>query len=139
MNSKTQTIANIKRILEENKLDRIILDKTIHTRWPDDDSKTFIIRELCVYGDTVSAWQGLGYRYSSGWELRHFSDACLGQVEEELQRSVSILKKYRVKVIGYVDVRATQPNYAKEAIQLHLGDFKSNLLWIDPTDEIKEV
>ena len=137
MNSKTQTIANIKRILEENKLDRIILDKTIYTRCPDDDSLTFSIHELFVSGDEVTAWQGYGYLYSPHEELKHFSEVCLGQVEEELKRTISLLKTYEVKVIGHVVIRATQPKYAKEAIQLHPCVF-NDLVWIDPTDEIKE-
>ena len=70
-------------------------------------------------------------------ELKHFSEVCLGQVEEELKRTISLLKTYEVKVIGHVVIRATQPKYAKEAIQLHPFVF-NDLVWIDPTDEIKE-
>ena len=140
METKAQIIDAINAILKENGLDRIILENAIHTHWPDDDTKTFMIHELRVSSEGVSAWQGYGYKYSSGWELKYFGRECLVELEKELQQSVKNLKTFRVKVIGYVDIKGvTKPEHAREFVQLHPNEVKKQLLWIEPTNEIKKI
>ncbi len=122
-------------------LNQIILNKAIQTKWTFDKMKDYIIRELRITKEErITAWQGYGYRFQNTIQyLDEFDDYTISQVEKELEKTISMLKTFRVKVTSHVDVRATKPEYAKEYVDLHPGEVKENLLCIESTSDIQEL
>ena len=130
MFNKQELLLKIKSLLEANKWKTIILDKAIETKWASYKNKDYRIRELRISDDgKISAWQGYGYRYQSIVQyLEDFDDLTISRVAIELERTISLQKTYRVKVVSYVDVQATKPEYAKELISLHPTKVKEKLV-----------
>lgn len=141
MKTKQESLLKIRSSMKDNGLDQIILSTPIQTKWTFDKTKAYIIRELRFSKEArIEAWQGYGYRYQNTIQyLDDFEEHTILQVENELERTISMLKTFRVKVISYVNVRATDPKYAIEYVDLHPMEAKENLLWIESTNEVQEV
>ena len=141
MSNKQDSLLKIQSYMKDNGLNQIILNRAIQTKWTFDQSKDYIIRELRIAKEErITAWQGYGYRFQNTLQyLDEFDEYTISQVERELEQTISMLKTFRVKVTSYVDVRATKPEYAKEYVDLHPIEAKENLLWIESTNDVREL
>ena len=141
MFNKQELLLKIKSLLEANKWKTIIIDKAIETKWASYKNKDYRIRELRISDDgKISAWQGYGYRYQSTVQyLEDFDDLTISHVAIELERTISLQKTYRVKVVSYVDVQATKPEYAKELISLHPTKVKEKLVGVGYGGSMEEL
>lgn len=137
MDTKSDTITNINNMLDEKKLDQIILNQTIFTSWPDNKSKTYSIRELVKEGDgKISVRQGSQYKFQNRiFHLEDFDFETVQKIEKELVDSLAHLRIYKVKFICYADLPCIKPEHAIEYILLHPDKVKHKISTIEKSEE----
>ena len=139
METKPEKIAHIKQMLNEKKLDYILLDQVIHTKWPSDD-RPFMIREIEFdrENDRLYAYQRWDQEQTI-FRVDEFSEYDVSLVDQEVERSIGKLKKYRVKLITYADLIATNPTNASKIVKYHRYEVEKKLLWFELDGEPEEL
>lgn len=141
MSTKDACIERMKTMLEEKGLSHFFLDKPVHTNWPDQKEKEYMIYELVLNKDgKIQVWQGPAFKFQNRvFYLEDFDSSILHLVEEELKRSIDLIKEFRVQVISYVDVKATSPENAQNLVSSYRFNSKEHLLWIELGNKVEEL
>lgn len=141
MNDKKEIVERVLSLLKENNLTQIFLDNSVSTSWPGQNEKPYHIIELNLNDeDRIEAWQGPGFKFQTLVNyLDDFDLWTISRVEKELHDTISHLKKYRVQVISYVDVKASSPEKAADLVSSPRYKTKEHLLWFDVGNKTKEI
>lgn len=136
MEKKEEAIAKIILMMDNNKLDYILLDHAVMSKWPSDD-RPYTIREI-EYDrehDRLNVYQRWDQEQSF-FQIEQFDSCVIADIAKEVERSIPLLKEYRVKVSTYADILATNPANAKKIIKYHPNEVKeNNLQWLEVEGE----
>lgn len=139
MNTKSEMIEHIKKMLDEKGLDFLMLDQCIRTKWPSDD-RQYVIREIEFNREQnrLNAYQRWDQEQTF-FCVDQFDNYDVSLIEKEVVRSLDMLKEYRVRLITYADIIATNPNSVKKIVKYHPHEVKKKSLWIELDGEPEEL
>lgn len=141
MTSKKESLERIRSLLNEKDIKHIFLENSVHCpKWPGRDNPYQIAELLLRDDDRIEVWQGPGYKFQQiVVYLDEFDAFEISLVENELLNTISKLKKYRVQVVGYVDVDAPTPESAERLVSCSRFQAKEKLLWVELGNKTKEL
>lgn len=130
MNQVNKAIANIKEMMNAKRLDYLLLDQVVRTNWPGDD-RPYNIREIEFdrEKDILYAHQRWDQEQTC-FQVDHFDDDVVAQIEKEVERSMSMLKWFRVHYEGTALVQATNPSNVSKTVKYHYPDLCNSSITI---------
>lgn len=122
MNQVNKAIANIKEMMNAKRLDYLLLDQVVRTNWPGDD-RPYNIREIEFdrEKDILYAHQRWDQEQTC-FRVEQFDNQVVSQIEKEIERSIGMLKRYRVHYEGSAMVLATNPSNVSKTVKYHYAD-----------------
>ena len=142
MTIKDECLERIRSMMNEKGIKHIFLENYVYCpKWPGRDNPYQIVELFLRNGDRIEVWQGPGFKYHeySVVYLDEFDIQIISQVENELENTISRLKKYRVQIISYVDVIAPTPERAEQLVSCSRFNKKENMLWFELGNKIEEL
>lgn len=119
---KYEAISTIKEMMTAKGLDYLLLDQVVRTNWPGDD-RQYSIREIEFdrEKDILYAHQRWDQEQTF-FHVDQFDDDVITQIEKEVERSISMLKRYRVHFEGTAIVQATNSSNVSKTVKYHYSD-----------------
>ena len=128
---KYEAILRIENSLKEKGLQELYLLNTLYLTEPFRDNP-YSVDEICIGNEgKACAWCHWDQR-SDGHYLRNFSEREVLLIEQACNEALACLKKYRVQIVSYVEVDATDERKRQKMLFRMPDDYRKiycPLIW----------